>query len=175
MGLPVYYGTIYGVVMVEGFIATTLDTAVRLNRYLFEELWRVLIPKTPAFMKSYYFNAALVVFIMYWLARTNAFKALWPIFGAGNQLLAALALTVISAWLIERRKPSWFTIIPGIFMLVTTVTALIWLLVNRYIPTHNMTLIIADVLMVALALGTVILAMKTALDGKHKTDAPAPA
>jgi carbon starvation protein len=111
---------------------------------------------------------------MYWLAKTNAFRALWPIFGAGNQLLAALALTVISAWLIERRKPYWFTILPGIFMLVTTVTALIWLLVNKYIPGHNTTLIIADILMVALALGTVGLATKTALDGRFKTDAPAP-
>ena len=161
VGLPMHFGTIFGVVMVVGFIATTLDTAVRLNRYLFEELWRVLIPNPPRFMRSYYFNAALVVIIMYLLAMNNAFRYLWPIFGAGNQLLAALTLTAISVWLLERRKPAWFTILPGLFMLATTITALVWLLINKYVPTHNTTLIVADILLLALSAGTVIVSVRS--------------
>jgi carbon starvation protein len=162
VGVPMYYGTIFGVIMVEGFIATTLDTAVRLCRYLFEELWRVIIPNTPTFMKSYYFNAALVVIIMLVLAWNNAFMVLWPIFGAGNQLLAALGLAAISAWLIRRKKPSWFTIAPGIFMFVTTLAALFYLLFKTYIPKANWTLIIADALLILLAIGTVVLSIISA-------------
>ena len=41
-GLPIIYGAVFGILMVEGFVVTTLDTAVRLNRYLLEELWRML-------------------------------------------------------------------------------------------------------------------------------------
>jgi len=175
VGIPIYVGTIFGVVMVEGFIATTLDTAVRLCRYLFEELWRVIIPNPPVFMRSYFFNAALVVIIMYWLAVTSAFRLLWPVFGAGNQLLAALSLGAVSVWLIQRKKPSWFTILPGLFMLATTVSALIWLLLNKYIPQHNVTLIIADVLLVALGVGTFILSIIKARSKPTITDSPKPA
>jgi len=163
LGLPIYYGTIFGVVMVEGFIATTLDTAVRLNRYLFEELWVVLIPNPPKFMRSYIFNAALAVVIMWFLAKSNALKLIWPIFGAGNQLLAALTLIVVSVWLYQRKKPVWFTIIPGIIMLITTMTALVYTLRKDYIPAHNITLITADILLLALALGTTIISIRGAL------------
>jgi carbon starvation protein len=159
LGFPMYFGIIFGVVMVEGFIATTLDTAVRLNRYLFEELWRVLFAKPPAIMKTYSFNAALAVVIMYFLAKSNALSIIWPIFGAGNQLLAALTLIVVSVWLLQRKKSFWFALIPGIFMLLTTVTALIYVLVTKYMPTHNTTLIVADYLLLALSAGTVIVSI----------------
>ncbi len=160
-GFPTYVGTIFGVVMVEGFIATTLDTAVRLNRYLFEELWRVIIPNPPAFMRSYLFNAALAVVIMFVLAYNNAFRLLWPIFGAGNQLLAALTLTAVSVWLLQRGKPAWFTILPAVFMLVTTVGALVWLLVTDYIPGGKYELIAADLVMLGLSAGAVALSIRS--------------
>jgi carbon starvation protein len=157
LGFPVYFGIIFGVVMVEGFIATTLDTAVRLNRYLFEELWSVLFKNPPKIMKTYLFNAALAVVIMYFLAKSNALNKIWPIFGAGNQLLAALTLIAVSVWLLERKKNAWFAIIPGVFMLITTMIALVYMLVHSYIPTHNVTLMVADILMLALSVGTVVI------------------
>jgi carbon starvation protein len=54
-------------------------------------------------------------------------QKLWPAFGASNQLVAALALFVISCWLLSRKSKSVkFTLYPAIFMLVTTVAALIY-------------------------------------------------
>ena len=50
--------------------------------------------------------------------------ALWPVFGASNQLLAALALTVITLWLMRRGKPIVYTALPMAFMLAVTVTPL---------------------------------------------------
>jgi carbon starvation protein len=54
-GISKVYGTVFGILMVEGFVATTLDTAVRLNRYLFEELWGMIFKNPPRFLKTYVF------------------------------------------------------------------------------------------------------------------------
>ncbi|MCK7476862.1 MAG: hypothetical protein M0C28_04455 [Candidatus Moduliflexus flocculans] len=47
LGIPVALGTVFGILLVEGFVITTLDAAVRLNRYLFEELWSIAFKKVP--------------------------------------------------------------------------------------------------------------------------------
>jgi len=159
-GLPVAFGTIFGILMVEGFVVTTLDTAVRLNRYLFEELWSILFKNVPAILRSYLFNAALSAGLMLWLSWTNAFTLIWPIFGAANQLLAALGLIAVSVWLAKRKKPTLFTLIPAIFMMVTTVWALWVMLFDKYLPTGKMPLIITDILLMVLALAVVVVAVK---------------
>ena len=51
---------------------------------------------------------------------------LWPIFGASNQLLASLALLAVSLWLSRPGKIAWYTVIPMLLMLVTTLTGLAW-------------------------------------------------
>lgn len=151
LNIPTAFGTILGILMVEGFVITSLDTAVRLNRYLFEELWFAIFKNPPAFLKSYLFNSGLSVVIMFFLAVSNAYITIWPIFGTANQLLAALTLTSVSAWLLVRRKPVWITIIPAIFMLVTTLISLLLLLFQKYIPSQNYPLIAADLLLLILA------------------------
>jgi len=160
LGIDPIYGTIFGILLVEGFVVTTLDTAVRLNRYLLEEVWQVIFKNVPAIMKSYLFNAFLCVFLMYILAYTNAFAAIWPIFGSANQLLASLALIAVSAWLAKRKKTTWFTVLPAIFMMVTTLYSLVSLLVTKYIPKNNVALSLVDILLIILAIGVIILAYK---------------
>jgi carbon starvation protein len=156
-GIPKVIGTVFGILMVEGFVVTTLDTAVRLNRYLFEELWRLLFPKPPRFLTSYVFNSLLCVVLMFLLAYFNAFKQLWTLFGSANQLLAALTLLTVSAWLLRKGKRSLFILVPGLFMLVTTLASLVLILVTDYLPKGNVMLAIGDVLLLALALQVVYL------------------
>jgi len=147
--------------MVEGFVVTTLDTAVRLNRYLFEELWGIIFTKVPPLFKKFIFNSALAVILMWILAYFNTFAALWPIFGTANQLLAALSLIAISTWLYLRGRKNLITLIPAIFMILTTTASLLILLFTKYIPTLNLTLLVADVLLLFLSLGVVYLSIKT--------------
>lgn len=158
--LPIAFGTVFGILMVEGFVVTTLDTAVRLNRYLFEELWTILFKKVPALLKSYIFNAVLASALMLWLSWTNTFALIWPIFGTANQLLAALALIAVSAWLSQRHKPTLFTLIPAVFMVVTTICSLVILLINVYIPKMKYALIVTDVLLLALSFGVIYIAVR---------------
>ena len=160
LGVPPVYGTIFGILLVEGFVVTTLDTAVRLNRYLFEELWQVIFKSVPKIMKSYLFNALLCVFLMFILAYNNAFLVIWPIFGSANQLLASLALIAVSVWLVKRGKNVWFTVLPAIFMMLTTLYSLVVLLMQKYIPKQNIMLSLVDVLLIILSIGVIYLAYK---------------
>ena len=160
LGIPVALGTVFGILLVEGFVITTLDAAVRLNRYLFEELWAIVFRKVPALLKHYWFNSGLSVVLMWSLAYSNAFNALWPIFGTANQLLAAMALLTVSAWLLLRKRKNWFTLVPAVFMVATTLVSL-GILLTGYIRKGNYILIAADVLLLALSAGVVALSLKT--------------
>ncbi len=111
------YGTTFAVMALNFFILTTLDTATRLGRYLLEELlgWR-----------NRYAATFVVVALAAALALSGQWRVLWPAFGASNQLVGALALLVVSAWLLQNGRPRLPTLVPAILMLATTIAALAW-------------------------------------------------
>jgi len=161
LGLPQALATVFGILLVEGFVITTLDSAVRLNRYLFEELWMGLFggrEKTPRIFLNAHFNSFISVLLMAGLAFTNSFSALWPIFGTSNQLLAALTLTVISAWLIQHGRKAVYTLVPALFLMVTTFASLITLL-DKYMTEGKYLLLGADIFLMILSLVTALLAI----------------
>lgn len=175
--LPTAYGTVFGILLIEGFVITTLDVAVRLNRYLFEELWAILCKeKTPAVLRCPWFNSLLSVGLMLLFAWTNAFTMLWPLFATGNQMLAALSLIAVSTWLLTRHRQAWFTLLPAAFMIVTTIASLAIQFGKFYAalspifkdapaaifakPSFGITLLLAvDVLMLGLSVGVAALAV----------------
>jgi carbon starvation protein len=77
--------------------------------------------------------------------------ALWPIFGATNQLLAALALLVITVWLVKSNRSAWITALPMLFMLTITAYA-IALLIKGFAAESNLLLLTISVLMLILQL-----------------------
>ncbi|HUT51854.1 MAG TPA: carbon starvation CstA family protein [bacterium] len=157
--IPMDVGTVIGVLMVEGFVITTLDSAIRLNRYLFEELWAIMFKNPPAILKNSWFNSGLSVALMWVLAYSNAFSLLWPIFGAANQLLAALALVTITVWLMAAGKRYVFALAPAIFMMVTTLASLV-ILLETYFAKKSYTLIVTDFLLLALSVGVIVLMVR---------------
>jgi len=172
LGISLVYATVFGILMVEGFVATTLDTAVRLNRYLFEELWQMVLgKKTPKFMRSYVFNSFLAVLLMYLLAKSNTIIQLWKIFGSANQLLAAFTLTAVTCWLLVRGKKLFFVALPAVFMFLITISSMIWLLFAKYLPTKNYVLVSADAVLLILAGITVVLALGLAYRKRGKKSA----
>ncbi len=159
-GISVALGSIMGILMVEGFVVTTLDSAVRLNRYVFEEFWSRVFKTVPVLFTRYWFNSGLAVIFMFGLAVSNGYRLIWPVFGASNQLLAALTLIAITVWLNLAGKKSWFTFFPAIFMVATTTAALLYKLIVQYIPNMNIILIITDLILLALSSGVIILAIR---------------
>lgn len=115
-------GTMIGITMLNTFVMTTLDTAARLTRFVTTEL---VGERMPLFRNRYVASAAAVV-PAYLLGVSGGWQALWPMFATSNQMIAALALFVASVYLIGVRRPAHFTLLPGIFMLATTISALVW-------------------------------------------------
>ncbi|MHB8905422.1 MAG: carbon starvation CstA family protein [Melioribacteraceae bacterium] len=167
LGIPISLGTVFGILLVEGFVITTLDAAVRLNRYLFEELWVILFKNPKPFFKNYWFNSLLTVIFMFVLAYSNAFSVLWPIFGTANQLLAALALITVASWLVLKGKKYFFALFPALFMIATTITALVILFFD-YVKKDNYILIAVDSFLFLLSLGVVFLAVSVFLKKNKK-------
>ncbi|MFH1460326.1 MAG: carbon starvation protein A [Candidatus Omnitrophota bacterium] len=124
--------TIMGVFLVS-FAATTLDTATRIQRYVVGELacaWRM--PK----LKNKYSATCIAVFSALVLAFFNGSGkgalVLWPLFGALNQLLAGLALLVITISLARKKINALATAIPMVFMILMTGWAMLINLNNFY-------------------------------------------
>jgi len=163
LGIPTALGSIIGILMVEGFVVTTLDSAVRLNRYIFEELWQKLFKQVPPLLTKYWFNSGLAVIFMFVLAVSNGYQLIWPVFGASNQLLAALTLIAVTVWLNMSGKSSWFTLVPAVIMVVTTIAALLYYLFMQYIPSLNIVLIITDLILLFLSIGVIIQSLKRAV------------
>jgi len=170
LGIPMAIGCVLGILVIEGFLVTTLDTAIRLARYLFEELWACLSSadadqgssEVHPVLRHPAFNTMCAVAMMLLFAYSNeAYKALWPFFGAGNQLIGALALTTVSIWLLKRGKPCWFTALPAVFMVITAITALAHLVLKQLNDESNplrFVIVSAGALLLALAVGFVCVA-----------------
>ncbi len=125
-------------VLVVSFAGTTLDTATRLQRYVVAELAGVA--RLKPFANRWVATSVAVATAGGLAFATGADGAgalkLWPVFGALNQLLAGLALLVITTWLRPRTKGYWLTLLPALFMLVMTSWSLIQGL-GRYAAARN--------------------------------------
>lgn len=160
LGIPSFIGIILGILMLEGFIITSLDTAIRLGRLILEEFWKAMFQNPPYILKSRLFNSFIMVIFSFLLAYKQGFSIVWPVFGSANQLLAALALIAVSLWLTMMAKKKTFTIIPAIFMLATTISSLAYLLIKKFIPSQNYALIGISLILFILAWLVVFVAIK---------------
>jgi carbon starvation protein len=164
------FGALVGITMLKTFIMTTLDTATRITRYICNELLGETfgIP----FMKNKYASVILVGVLAGALALGN-WQAIWPVFGASNQLIASLVLIVASVYLLTRNRKFLFTAVPAVIMLATTIGALVY---NTYCfvtaEKPNIMLAVIAVVLILLALFlsytalVIILRTKKAVSGK---------
>ncbi|MDD5129026.1 MAG: carbon starvation protein A [Candidatus Omnitrophica bacterium] len=127
-GIPEEYGNSFGILALSTFILTTLDTATRLGRYIFQEFFNIEA-KGSRYIATVATLFLPAIFVLINLRDTGgnivpAWKIIWPVFGATNQLLAGLALMVVGVWLRKKGKPSWFVVLPMIFMMAMTLWSL---------------------------------------------------
>ena len=118
------------ILAVSAFCLTSLDTATRLARYMFQEFW--LKPgQTPADAKGFakvlvnpYVATIITVILGVGLGLTG-YSKIWALFGAANQLLAALGLLAVACWLGSLGRNNKMFLFPFAFMLVVTICSLI--------------------------------------------------
>ena len=124
------------ILAVSAFCLTSLDTATRLARYMFQELWIPVgetmesVTGARKFFSNPYVATLITVVIGIVLGMTG-YTIIWPLFGAANQLLAALALLAVCAWLGNAGKNNKMFYIPMVFMLAVTLTSLVQTLYTK--------------------------------------------
>lgn len=122
------FAVTFGAMAFSTFVFDTLDVSMRLGRYLAQELfgWR---GRVGALVGTLLTMGLPLYFIV--AAPPNSWLKFWTLFGASNQLLAALTLLAITFWLYQARQRIAFTLLPMIFVLVITLWALIALVVGN--------------------------------------------
>lgn len=136
LGIPVQFGSMLGLLALSTFLLTTLDTCTRLGRYVLQEFFSwdnsrsatrwvaTLVTLAPP---------AALAFVTYTTPSGEVipvWRAIWPVFGGTNQLLAGLALLALTMWLRRTGRKWIFAAVPMVFMIVMTVSALILLVSN---------------------------------------------
>ncbi len=123
LGVPKGAALVVVAVLVISFAATSLDTGVRIQRFIVAELGRIW--KVRA-LENRYVGGALAVGPSLLLYLAGKDRTLWPLFGASNQMLAGLSLVVVTVWLYRtgRRRAWLYAAIPMALVLVVAAAAL---------------------------------------------------
>lgn len=149
----------FGAMAFSTFVFDTLDVSTRLGRYLIQELLGIE-GKLGAIGGTVL--TILPTMIILYQTDSGMWAQFWTLFGAANQLLAALSLLVISAWLHQNRKRLAFTLIPMIFVLSTTMVALFQLVRKNFGEAKGLDLAllngVVSFLLIVLALYLVVVA-----------------
>jgi len=127
-GLPTSIGEPYGSVFLVLMALTIMYLVVRFMRVASSEFLGDQIP----ILKNTHVGsivALILTLVLIWLV---PFLQIWVVFGAANQLMASLALLLITLWLMEKGKNYTWTIWPFLFMYVTTIAALVWKAVESF-------------------------------------------
>jgi carbon starvation protein len=172
LGVPLELGATFAAVVVVSFAATSMDTGVRLQRYIVEEIAE--IAHFRPLTKSITLSTAVAVAVPLALSLAPgggesgyAFGRLWTLFGTTNQLTAGLALAVIAVWVTQNARSSLAQVVPLVFLLIMTVWALI-LNLQDFIANQDWILAPIDAGILALALWLVVeafLALRAARAG----------
>ena len=128
LGLPEATAATLLTVMAALFAGTTMDTGLRLQRYIFQEwgeIYNQQWMKKPAVATLLAVGSCLLLAFGAGGADGSGGLIIWPLFGTTNQLLAGLTLLVVTVMLVRLGRPMWYTLAPLAFLLVMTIAALL--------------------------------------------------
>ena len=136
---------------VSAFALTSLDTATRLARFMFQEFFESRTTESkPLLIKNRFVSTGITVAFGIALTFSGQTMSIWPVFGSANQLLAALALLALTVWVANLKKGFLFVLIPMIFMFAVTLTALGMLAYQNFLI-NNYTLSVISILLFSLS------------------------
>ena len=127
-GIPFEYGAPFMALVLASFLLTSMDTAVRLGRYMLEEIIDTPETTIEEYGANRYVNTTVIAIVAFFLLGSGQWEDLWALFGGANQLLASLALLTGTVWLANwsESKQLVSTGGPMILMAVITVFGLSW-------------------------------------------------
>jgi len=129
LGIPVKYGAAFVVVFIVSFANTTLDSAARIQRISLQEIFTNSQGEIRKPVNNRYMATLLIVLaagaMTFFKPGGQGAMVLWPLFGSLNQLMAALALGVVTVYLASRKVPVIYTLIPMWVILALTLWAMV--------------------------------------------------
>ena len=153
-GLPLGFATTLLATMVVLFAGTTMDSGVRLQRYIIQEWGEIYgIPFLRHGILATLIAVTCCLLLAFGVGGASGAGglAIWPLFGSTNQILAAMTLLVISVMLIKLGRPARYTLIPMSFVLLTSAWAAVLKLIEFY-QAGNWLLVVIDVVVLVTSL-----------------------
>ena len=157
-GIPVGVSTTLLATMVALFAGTTMDSGVRLQRYIIQEwgdIYDIALFKKGIFATLLAVTCCLLLAFGAGGASGAGGLSIWPLFGSTNQILAAMTLLVISVMLIKMGRPARYTLIPMIFVLVTSSWAAVLKLIEFW-AAGNWLLVTIDIVVLVTSLMVIL-------------------
>ena len=149
VGIPRAVAVIFAAVVVISFAATTMDTGVRLQRYIISELGAHYGVKAAQnrWLATFVAVASCAVLAL-GIDRGAGGMRLWPLFGTTNQLTGALSLLVVTLFLLSLKRRIWVTAIPMVFLLFMTTWAMVLNLIRYYTDSQGLLLAVGGAIFV---------------------------
>jgi carbon starvation protein len=163
-GIPVGVSTTLLATMVALFAGTTMDSGVRLQRYIIQEwgdIYDIALFKKGIFATLLAVTCCLLLAFGAGGASGTGGLNIWPLFGSTNQILAAMTLLVISVMLIKMGRPARYTLIPMIFVLVTSSWAAViklmefWAAGNWLLVTIDIVVLVTSLMVILEAISVI--------------------
>ena len=160
LGVPLDLAAVFAAVVVISFAATTMDTGVRLQRYVVQEIGELTGIRALARNLSLATTVAVVIPLAMALLPGGGeagytFGVLWQLFGTTNQLTAGLALAVVAVWVTRRGRNPVAVLAPLVFLLVMTTWALV-LNLRNFVEDEQWVLAPLDAIIFVLAIWLVV-------------------
>jgi len=168
-GIPAAYGTGIGFAAFVVIVITVIQLVFRIMRVTLSE---GLGERNPIF-RNIHFGTLISMLATFVLVISGTWVYIWQLFGASNQLMAALSLLVVTVWLAATRRNPTYAAIPAVFMYVTTMAATLVTAYNLYAtvfikqlgqPGHEIA-VIGSLLTIAIAIILFIAAVFIGIDG----------
>ncbi|NUL47271.1 carbon starvation protein A [Cellulosimicrobium funkei] len=155
LGIPTTLSATILATMAVLFAATTMDTGVRLQRFVVTEIGEIMGVKLNVWVSTLVVLAVTMGLAFGAGADGSGGMVIWPLFGTTNQLLAALTLSIIAVMLIQLRRPVWPVLIPLVFVAIVSVYALV-IQLGTFYSTQNWLLLALDVIILICALWVIV-------------------
>lgn len=149
------------------FAATTMDTGVRLQRFVTAEIFELFGVKLNVFVAT-----VIVLLTGFGLAFSaggdgRGGMIIWPLFGTTNQLLAALTMSILAIILLRTKRPTWPVLLPLVFVFVVSMYAAI-IQLGQFIAEGNWLLVVIDAIILVAAVWVVLAATSSMLRTRNE-------
>ena len=180
LGVPETFANVFMTMCISALALSTLDSVGRIGRLSFQELFMDEDEEQPAWKKflTNRYVATVCTLVLGYALCLGGYQNVWALFGAANQMLAALVLLGIAVFLKATRRENKMVLVPMVIMLAVTFTAIILNVVNNVQAYMNGTAVflvnglqlILAVFLIILAVVVVVTCMKTLLKPKQQDE-----